>query len=492
MNMSMDKESLMGWNFENSYAGLPGIFYKRQNPVPVSSPSLAILNRPLAEHLGLDADILEREEGINIFAGNMIPKGAIPISQAYGGHQFGHFTMLGDGRAVLLGEHIAPGGSPYDIQLKGSGRTPFSRGGDGRAALGPMLREYIISEALYNLRIPTSRSLAVVKTGEKVVREKILDGAVLTRVASSHIRVGTFQFAATYGNIDELRTLAEYTIERHFPKISGEENKFLLLLREVVLRQAELIVKWQTVGFIHGVMNTDNMTISGESIDFGPCAFMDTYDPKTVFSSIDTYGRYAYGNQPDMAAWNLARFAESLLPLIHRNPEVGVEMAREEVLQFFRVYEALWLQGMKSKLGILDDKREDKDLIEELLGLMLKHKADFTNTFADLTTERFRETELFDGNEFAQWKIRWKKRLNEQKATLIESKQLMRKNNPSVIPRNHRVEEALDAAVNKGDFTVMEKLLNVLSNPYAYSTKQEDYSALPPVSSTVYRTFCGT
>jgi uncharacterized protein YdiU (UPF0061 family) len=313
MDANIEQNINMGWNFDNSFINLPKKLYSLQDSTPVSSPELVVLNEDLAKNLGLDILGLQSEEGVNYLAGNKIPKGGIPIAQAYAGHQFGYFTMLGDGRALLIGEHITPEGKKFDIQLKGSGRTPYSRGGDGRAVLGPMLREYIISEAMFGLSIPTTRSLAVVLTGEDVIRETILPGAILARVAESHIRVGTFQYISVYGSYDELKELADYTIERHFPHLMEERSKYILFLKEVIKRQAELVAKWQLVGFIHGVMNTDNMAISGETIDYGPCAFMDTYDPKTVFSSIDTYGRYAYGNQPTIAAWNLARFA---LPLV--------------------------------------------------------------------------------------------------------------------------------------------------------------------------------
>ena len=304
------------------------------NPTPVRSPKLIILNHQLAASLGLNAEALQSEDGVAMFAGNRIPEGASPLAQAYAGHQFGHFNMLGDGRAVLLGEQITPEGKRVDIQLKGPGRTPYSRGGDGRAALGPMLREYIISEAMHALGIPTTRSLAVVTTGEAVIREDELPGAILTRVAASHLRVGTFQYVAKWGTVEELRILADYTLKRHFPDVEADENPYLSLLQEVIKRQAELIAKWQLVGFIHGVMNTDNMAISGETIDYGPCAFMDVYDPATVFSSIDRQGRYAYGNQPSIAGWNLARFAETLLPLLDDNQEQAVELAQEQITQF--------------------------------------------------------------------------------------------------------------------------------------------------------------
>jgi uncharacterized protein YdiU (UPF0061 family) len=339
-----------GWNFDNSYARLPKLFFTSLNPTPVRSPKLIFLNKPLAASLGLNAKSLKSEDGAAVLAGIQIPEGASPLAQAYAGHQFGHFTKLGDGRAILLGEQITPQGERFDIQLKGSGRTPYSRGGDGRAALGPMLREYIISEAMYALGIPTTRSLAVVTTGESIFRETELPGAILTRVASSHLRVGTFQYVANWGTVEELRTLADYTISRHYPEIEADENRYLSLLQEVIKRQAALISKWQLVGFIHGVMNTDNMTISGETIDYGPCAFMDTYDPATVFSSIDIQGRYSYGNQPYIGGWNLARFAETLLPLLHEDEKQAVNLAQDAISNYSELYRRNWLAGMRAKL----------------------------------------------------------------------------------------------------------------------------------------------
>lgn len=481
----------VGWKLDNSYIQLPEKFFSMQNPTPVPSPQLVILNKPLAKSLGMDINALQ-SNGVEIFAGNALPEGSVPIAQAYAGHQFGYFTMLGDGRALLLGEQIAPDGSRFDIQLKGSGRTPYSRGGDGRAALGPMLREYIISEAMHSLNIPTTRSLAVVTTGEKIIREKVLPGAILTRVAASHIRVGTFQYIAAYGSVEELRHLAEYTLQRHYPAVASEEKRFLLLLREVIKKQAELIAKWQLIGFIHGVMNTDNMTVSGETIDYGPCAFMDTYSPKTVFSSIDTQGRYAYGNQPPIAAWNLARFAETLLPLLHDDREEALNMANEEVSKFAELYSRFWLNGMRAKLGLFGEEAEDESIITELLTIMEKHRADYTNTFRSLTIGKPDGMALFCTPEFSSWKEKWEKRLARENKSEEESNQLMRGNNPAVIPRNHRVEEALEAAEIDGDFSIMEKLLNVLACPYAYSDEQDEFSTLPPPLARPYRTFCGT
>lgn len=481
-----------GWNFDNSYARLPKTFFTSLKPTPVSSPKLIILNEPLAKSLGLNIEALQNKDGLAVFGGNAVPDGAHPLAQAYAGHQFGHFTMLGDGRAILIGEQMTSKGERFDIQLKGSGRTPYSRGGDGRAALGPMLREYIISEAMYALGIPTTRSLAVVTTGEKVYRETALEGAILTRIADSHIRVGTFQYVANWGTDEELRILADYTIERHYPHIEANENKYLSLLQEMMKRQAALIAKWQLVGFIHGVMNTDNMTISGETIDYGPCAFMDDYNPETVFSSIDRHGRYAYGNQPIIGGWNLARFAEALLPLLHEKEEEAIKLAQDEISRFSELYQSHWLAGMRRKLGIFNEEEGDRFLIEELLQMMQKYRADYTNTFRALTFDKLEDTSLFQSLEYIKWNESWKTRLDRQQESRESSHELMRNSNPTVIPRNHRVEEALEAAVNKGDFSVMEKLLDVLSNPYAHTPDQEEYCSLPEVSARPYRTFCGT
>lgn len=481
-----------GWNFDNSYARLPALFYSRLDPVPVRAPQLVILNESLATSLGLQAEALRSAEGVAVFAGNQVPEGASPLAQAYAGHQFGHFTMLGDGRAVLLGEQITPQGERFDIQLKGSGRTPYSRRGDGRAALGPMLREYIISEAMHALGIPTTRSLAVVTTGEPVFRETRLPGAVLTRVAASHLRVGTFEYAARWGSSEDLRALADYTLQRHFPEVDAGADRYLLLLRHVVQRQAALIAKWQLVGFIHGVMNTDNMALSGETIDYGPCAFMDAYDPATVFSSIDVHGRYAYGNQPRIGAWNLARFAEALLPLLDDNAERAVQLAEDAVTDFAKQFRQHWLSGMRAKLGLFNAEPEDEGLISGLLTLLHQHRADFTNTFRALTFNEPEETALFGSPAFTGWHAQWQARLGRQAEPADAARDLMQNSNPAVIPRNHRVEAALTAAVEHGDLSVMERLLQVLSTPYAYVPEQAGFCALPPDSDRPYRTFCGT
>jgi len=481
-----------GWNFENSYARLQETFYVRLNPVPVRAPKLAVFNVALAQDLGLNPEALKGEEGAAVFSGNRIPEGAEPLAQAYAGHQFGSFTMLGDGRAILLGEQVTPSGERFDIQYKGSGKTPFSRQGDGRAPMGPMLREYIISEGLHALGIPTTRSLAVVTTGETVFRESALQGAILTRVAASHIRVGTFEYAAANGNPNGTRRLADYTIRRHFPDLAEAGNPYLALLEAVMERQASLVARWLLAGFIHGVMNTDNMALSGETIDYGPCAFMDAYDPDTVFSSIDYNGRYAYGQQPQIAQWNLARFAETLLPLIHEDPQEAVSMANEAISGFSETFRHDWLAGMRAKLGLLTQEVDDGTLVEDLLDCMHRHGADFTNTFRDLASDSLPEASMFRDLDFKQWFDRWKARLTRQPDSWEASRRLMNAHNPAVIPRNHRVEEALAAAVERADFTVMEKLLGFLSQPYQAPPEEAGYHLPPPASALSYRTFCGT
>lgn len=491
----MQKQSLadsIGWKLENSYATLPELLFTFINPTPVRAPKLNKLNHKLAETLGLNGAALESEAGIRILAGNSIPEGGLPLAQAYAGHQFGHFTKLGDGRALLLGEQITPDGKRVDIQLKGSGPTPYSRRGDGRAALGPMLREYIISEAMYALGIPTTRALAVVTTGESVWRREEEIGAVLTRVADSHLRVGTFQYVANWGTKEELRALSDYAIARHYPEFIHNENPYLAFLEGVISRQARTVASWQLVGFIHGVMNTDNMTISGETIDYGPCAFMDTYNLATVFSSIDTEGRYAYGNQPRMAAWDLARFAEALLPLIDEEEDRAIKQAEEAIGQFGKLYQKYWLDGMRRKLGLFNEEVEDLELIQKLLSMMQQYKADYTGTFIALTTETLEDTVLGGTPEFVEWFKLYKARRTRQQKTKEEVYTLMKEHNPSIIPRNHLVEEALEAAVKEGDYEPMERLLKVLSKPYAYLEEQKKYNSLPGPSACPYRTFCGT
>jgi uncharacterized protein YdiU (UPF0061 family) len=483
---------IKGWHLEHSYVQLPEILHKRWAPVPVRDPRMVVFNYPLAESLGLDAELLNRDESTAIFTGNRLPDGAQPLAQAYAGHQYGSFTKLGDGRAILLGEQITPNGERFDIQLKGSGPTPFSRGGDGRASLGPMLREYIISEAMYALGIPTTRSLAVVTTGEMVLRPERLPGAVLTRVAASHIRVGTFEWAAACPDKDALPALADYTLRRHYAELRNAKTPCLALLEAVIERQAALVAKWLLVGFIHGVMNTDNMSLCGETIDYGPCAFLDAYDPETVFSSIDRHGRYAYGNQPDIAQWNLARLAEALLPLLDPDTKKAVELANEAIHGFKATYQRHWLAGMKAKLGLFTDETDDTALIESLLAWMRQQSADFTNTFRALSGERLTDDVPLTDPGFQVWHARWQARLGRQPQSLDASAKLMRAHNPAFIPRNHKVEEALAAATNHGDLQVMQRLLSVLAKPYENEHDHPEYSAPPAPSESVYQTFCGT
>ncbi|MDI1309497.1 MAG: YdiU family protein [Methylotenera sp.] len=495
-----DSLTSSGWNFDNSYTRLAKTFFVKQKPTPVKAPQIVLFNQALAISLGLKAETLLGDEACAIFSGNKLPLGAEPIAQAYAGHQFGHLNMLGDGRAVLLGEHITPEGNRYDIQLKGAGVTAYSRRGDGRAALGPMLREYIISEAIHALGIPTTRSLAVVSTGELVYREGALPGAILTRIAASHIRVGTFQFAVSNDDPELVKSLADYTLDRHFPNLVNDENKYLSLLNVVIDNQAKLIAQWMQVGFIHGVMNTDNMSICGESIDFGPCAFLDNYDPATVFSSIDQQGRYAFGNQPPIAQWNLTRFAETLLPLIHHDIEESIRIAETALKAFADKYQHNWLTGMRAKLGLLAEEPDDLELVEELLNSMKKYRMDYTNTFRDLTSNltsgsisnsSLNMEEYSDRPDFVTWHHRWINKLSRQTESIEIAKTLMLKTNPVVIPRNHQVEAAL-SATETGDFTVVEKLLAVLSQPYIEDASNISYRSPSLPSAVPYKTFCGT
>ncbi len=481
----------IGWRFDNTYSKLPDPFISNTSPIPVKSPELIILNDNLAKQLGLNFSLINKKDLSNLFSGNSLPKGSKSIAQAYAGHQFGHFTMLGDGRAVLMGEHVSKNNERFDIQFKGSGQTPFSRNGDGRAALGPMLREYIISEAMHSLNIPTTRSMAVVKTGEDVVRENILQGAILTRVASSHLRVGTFQYVAMRNNESELRTLVDYTINRHYPNIKKSKNKALDLLKVLTELQIDLVVNWMRVGFIHGVMNTDNMSISGETIDYGPCAFMDTYDPQTVFSSIDELGRYAYFNQPSITKWNLARFAECLIPLIDPKKDKAIEIATEAINSFDKSYETKWINMMRDKLGLFGQDQKDQVLIIDLLTWMHKNKADYTNTFCFLMDENFQYNKIYNDENFLTWKERWKERLKLNNNTPEKYLSLMKSVNPLVIPRNHKVEEVLESA-NNNDLSPLKKLINVLEKPYEKTKENIDYQSPAPVSDKKYKTFCGT
>ena len=481
----------VGWRFDNTYSKLPDYFLSNTIPIPVKSPELIILNKSLAKDLGLNFSAMNKESLSKLFSGNVLPKGSKAISQAYAGHQFGQFTMLGDGRAVLLGEHISKNDEKFDIQFKGSGKTPFSRNGDGRAALGPMLREYIISEAMNALNIPTTRSLAVVKSGENVLRESVLQGGILTRIASSHLRVGTFQYITARQNENELKTLVNYTVDRHYPNIKSSKNQALDLLKVLMEKQIDLVINWMRVGFIHGVMNTDNMTISGETIDYGPCAFMDTYDPKTVFSSIDQFGRYAYFNQPSITKWNLARFAECLVPLINEDKDKAIDIATETINTFETKYEKKWLNMMRDKLGLFGEDAKDQVLILDLLTWMHQNKADYTNTFCFLMDEKIEDIKIYKDENFLIWKKRWAERLILNNGTSENCLNLMKSVNPLIIPRNHNVEEALLAA-NNNDLTLFNKLINILEKPYENQKSTLNYQLPAPVSDQKYQTFCGT
>ena len=491
MSNFVEPFSELGLSIQNTYAQLPDIFMTKMDPIPVKDPKVEIINYELAKELGLEFENIDRDALAQIFSGNKLPKNSTPLAQAYAGHQFGHFTMLGDGRALMMCEHLTPKNEIIDIQFKGSGRTPYSRGADGRAALGPMLREYLMSEALHHLGIPTTRSLAVVSTGEKILREVPMNGAVLTRVASSHIRVGTFQYAAARNDKDALKKLLDYSVKRHFPEIKNETDNVLLFLRSVMEKQIDLIVNWMRVGFIHGVMNTDNSTISGETIDYGPCAFMDTYDPQTVFSSIDEFGRYAYFNQPSITKWNLARFAECLIPLIDTKKEKAIEIATETINSFDKKYETKWINMMRDKLGLFGQDQKDQVLIIDLLTWMHKNKADYTNTFCFLMDENFQHNKIYDDGNFLTWKERWKERLKLNNNTPEKYLSLMKSVNPLVIPRNHKVEEVLESA-NNNDLSPLKKLINVLEKPYEKTKENIDYQSPAPSSEKKYKTFCGT
>ena len=489
--MRPEELGLMGWRLDNSYARLPEALFTRVRPVSVKEPRLVVFNEALAFELGLDAGAL-RESGAGLFSGNTIPEGADPIAQAYAGHQFGHFTNLGDGRAILLGEQVTPTGARFDIQLKGAGQTPYSRRGDGRAVLGPMLREYIISESMHALGIPSTRSLAVVSTGEMVMREEALNGAVLTRVAASHIRVGTFEYARAIGDPALLEALTRYTLERHYPELADADNKALALLRGVLDRQAALIARWMGVGFVHGVMNTDNMALSGETIDYGPCAFLDTYDPATVFSSIDRGGRYAYGNQPDIAHWNLARLAEALLPLIETDSEKAVSLAMGVLGEFPMRFRFHHTAVFRAKLGLFSEEEQDGELIKALLEAMKEDQADFTATFVTLTkvAQDGSSAPAF-GHALSAWSVGWMARLQRQQGGPGEAASVMRRANPVVIPRNHRVEESLSAA-SFSDLSPLQSLLEVMARPFEETPDNEPYRTGASPGSAPYRTFCGT
>jgi uncharacterized protein YdiU (UPF0061 family) len=486
--------------FDNSYVRLPDVFYAHVLPTSVSAPALIKLNSELAVHLGLDAAALATPEGAEILAGKRIPDGAEPIAMAYAGHQFGQFVpQLGDGRAILLGEVVDRGGVRRDIQLKGSGPTPFSRRGDGRAALGPVLREYIVSEAMAALGIPTTRALAAVMTGDNIIRETILPGAVLTRVASSHIRVGTFQFFAARRNYEALRQLADYAIARHYPDAASAPNPYRALLDGVIARQASLVAHWLLVGFIHGVMNTDNTSVAGETIDYGPCAFMDMYNPATVFSSIDHGDRYAYSRQPNIAHWNLARLAECLIPLIDEDKDKSLAQANEALAAFTGLFKDAYQAGLRQKLGLSAEHEGDAALMQDLLDRMAANNADFTLTFRRLCDAALNPgadesvRELFvNPHSFDEWAVRWRKRLDQEPQNAAARQIAMRLVNPAFIPRNHRVEAVIAAAVETRDFGPFEELLKVLSSPYEDQPAFAHYADPPPPSLGPYQTFCGT
>ena len=476
-----------GWNLQSSYTQISDKLFSELKPDAVTNPSTVIVNNELAEKLGLNLKGISEEDLSNLFSGNSLPHGSKPFAQAYAGHQFGQFTILGDGRAHIVGEQVTPDGEIFDIQYKGSGRTPYSRGGDGKAALGPMLREYLISEAMYYLGIPTTRSLAVVETGEKVYREVPLKGSILTRVASSHIRIGTFQFLAAHKDYEGMKSLLDFSIKRHFSNLKFSENLAIEFIKAVMQKQINLIVEWMRVGFIHGVMNTDNSTISGETIDYGPCAFMDHYDANTVFSSIDTQGRYSFANQPSIIQWNLVRLAECLLPLIDKDEKRSIEIAQNLINTFSSLFKDKWHQMMKKKLGIKDQSEDDEELINNLIKWMQQKKPDFTNTFCNLMNYDHADDEEFEDDEFNNWKREWKKR--------VESKEyldVMISCNPTLIPRNYLVEEALSEAETDGKFDKFNELNEIISSPYQLKKVNIKYLETPSKTNIPYKTFCGT
>ena len=476
-----------GWNLQNSYTQISDKLFSELKPDAVNNPSTIIINNQLAKKLGLNLKGISEKDLSNLFSGNQLPHGAKPFAQAYAGHQFGQFTILGDGRAHVVGEQMTPEGEIFDIQYKGSGRTPYSRGGDGKAALGPMLREYLISEAMYYLGIPTTRSLAVVETGEKVYREVPLKGSILTRVASSHIRIGTFQFLAAHKDYQSMKSLLDFSIKRHFSDLKFSENIAIEFIKAVMQNQINLIVEWMRVGFIHGVMNTDNSTISGETIDYGPCAFMDHYDANTVFSSIDTQGRYSFANQPSIIQWNLVRLAECLLPLIDENEKKSIEIAQNLLNTFSSLFKDRWLQMMKKKLGIKDQSEDDEELINNLIKWMQQKKPDFTNTFCNLMNYDHADDKEFEDDEFNNWKREWKKRVKSK-----EYLDVMMSCNPILIPRNYLVEEALSEAEIDGKLDKFNELNEIISSPYQLKKVNIKYLKTPTKTNIPYKTFCGT
>jgi uncharacterized protein YdiU (UPF0061 family) len=489
------------FNFDNTYARLPERFYARLDPTPVAKPRLLKLNGKLAELLGLDAEQLASAEGVEVLAGNRVAPGSEPLAQAYAGHQYAHFVpQLGDGRANLLGEVVGRDGVRYDIQLKGSGQTPFSRRGDGRAAVGPVLREYIVGEAMAAMGIPTTRALAAVATGEQILREVPLPGAVLTRVAASHLRVGTFEYFWAQGDAHGVKTLADYAIARHYPEAARAERKYRALLDGVIARQARLVAQWMLIGFVHGVMNTDNTSISGETIDYGPCAFMEAFHPATVFSSIDRQGRYAWGNQPRIMLWNLTRLAEALMPVLVEetgSPEAALESATKALEAFAPQYEAAQLAGWRRKLGLCTEQDGDIDLVKDLLERMAANGADFTLVFRRLGGAVLGEDEavraLFaDPSAFDEWALRWRARMGGESVAPEERAAAMMRVNPIYIPRNHMVEAALNAAVMREDLRLFEELLEAVMQPYEERAGWERFAAPAGPEERVVATFCGT
>lgn len=477
------------FNFTYSYLSLPDKFYSLVQPALFAKPEIFLLNKQLCNILNISTE--SQVDLMNTFLGQKSDKKSTSYAQAYAGHQFGHFTKLGDGRAIIIGEHLTENKQSFDVQLKGSGKTIYSRGGDGKATLKAMLREYLVSETMHFLNIPTSRSLAVIKTGEPVYRETRQQGAVLVRVMKSHIRVGTFEYAAHFGSIDDLKAITNYTIKRLYPEIDGDENPVISLLNKVMSNQIDLVVNWMRLGFIHGVMNTDNTSISGETFDYGPCAFINTYHPDTVYSSIDHNGRYAFGNQAKIIKWNIARFAESLLPIIDENKDKSLELAQFAINQFDEIWKKKYYGTMLKKIGIETINPMYFGLVEELLEVMNSLKMDYTNTFRDLSQENVSENSPINNSDFKPWYNKWKELINKL-GGVKKAQKLMGKHNPVVIPRNHLVEQALDDAVND-NITLYNRLLQILSNPYQYQEGIEDF--MKPSDSSferAYQTFCGT
>ena len=475
------------WSLNNSYLDLPNCFYEKIKPSLVKNPKLIYFNKKLAKYLNLDFLNDDVSLIIDYLSGNKLPDNSQPIAQAYAGHQFGQFTMLGDGRAILLGEKKDLNNKLYDIQLKGAGKTSFSRAGDGKATLSSMMREYLISESMHFLKIPTTRSLAVIDTGEKVYREAVNNGGILTRISSSHIRIGTFEYAKHFCSKEDFHNFTNYVIKRHYPNIVDNESPYVELLKLVMKKQIDLVIDWIRVGFIHGVMNTDNMSISGETIDYGPCAFLNIYNPKTAFSSIDHYGRYAFENQHKIAYWNLSIFAGTILQFIDSDENKAIDLAQNILDQFPTQYTNKWYKMMYNKLGIINPKDEDKVLISDLLKLMELKKADYTNTFAALTMNSYSKNSLFTSSEFKSWKKKWKERVKNNESSFS----IMKESNPIYIPRNHLVESALKSAIsgNKEEF---DKLLDIMSNTYNYNVKYDKFHTVPEDFDKSYKTFCGT